>query len=244
MLDVFSASQTPVESWVKTALWYQATRRFLTATKIEDDGMNAALDELRTALETMGEAIVAVYGAAPTARHKRVAEIIPLAWDEILENSGESFTGLGGLNDLLALVKAGWGPLGKLGKWTWKYGKWVLLAWGFKECGIPVAKGGIALYRELKDLFQSEVDKAAAAHRLAQESAAKKVELIGQCQLDNAGNPAAIQECIKSVNESFAMVMPSGDCDMLDTPTGTALGGIFGLFAGYIAAEAALRQVE
>lgn len=241
MIDVFAASQTPVESWVKTALWYQAMRRFLSAAKIEDAELNASLDALKVSLESQGSAIVAVYGAASTARHRRVAELVPLVWDEITLASGESYTGLGGLTDLLQLVKTGWKPLGG---WLWKIGKWGLILWGFKEVGIPVIRMGAEVLREARRLFESDGDRATRLHQTAQESAKVKVNLIAQCQLDNAGNPAAIQACIQSVNDSFAIAMPAGDCDMLDTPTGTGLGGIMGLFTGYIAAEAALRQVE
>ncbi len=241
-MRAFNGYSTPVESWIAGARQYVATSRFVSLAAIGDAALQAKLDALRDTLVTEALDIEAVYGAATTSRHKRVAKIIAQARAEMLTMAGEVSTGLGGFPELNAIANVAKFKLAM--QWCWKWGKWILIAWGVKECGLPVLKASIEIAAQVRQLVESDIDKAARLHGLAQETAAKKVSLIAQCQADNAGNPQAVKACIDSVNQSFEIVAPSGECGILDTPTGSSLGAIMGLFSGFIAGESALGIVE
>lgn len=241
-MRLLEPARNPFEAWLRAASWYQATRRWATLLNVTDSEFVSSLDALRDSLQTEAESIVAVYSQGETARHRYVASILPTVWAEIQTSSTESIpTGVGGLGQVPGATSAAWiagvQAVKNLPGLCWKYGKWLLVAWGFAEVGIPVLKAGLEIVRQAKQLLEDDTEKAVRLHETQMKAAAIRAQLIANCN----GN----QECIQSVKESFDTIALDDDsCGLLDTPTGTGLGGIMGLVGGYVAAEAVLGWVE
>lgn len=240
-MKLLGPARNPFEAWLRAASWYQATRRWATLLNATDASLTTKLDALRDSLAVEAEDIAIVYGQGETARHKYVASIMPLIWAEVQTASGEVIsTGVGGLGQIPGPIAGAWimGAQAAKNVWTkvWKYGKWLLGAWAFVEVGIPVIRFGVDTAKQLRNLFESDVDKAIRLHETQMELAKIRAQLIADCD----GN----LDCIQSVKESFDLVTPEGDCGLLDTPTGTGLGGIMGLLGGYVASEAVIGWVE
>lgn len=238
----FLVGRTSAESWLRTAIWYQALRRFMRVAAIESGPMVEATDDLRDALELNLAAIVDLYSKGPGARHRAVADRLVAAWDEIQDAAGENYPeGLGVIPEIMQVVKYG-APA--VMSWCWTWGKRALIAVAVIGVGPPLIKGIAGLVTTVRDLAETDAERARKAFQAQRESANEKARLIEQCRLENAGNPAAIAACIGAMNDTFEALMPSGDCGLLDTPTGTALGGIMGLIGGYVVAESVFGWVE
>lgn len=238
----FLVGRTSAESWLRTAIWYQALRRFMRVAAIETGPMVEATDNLRDALELNLAAIVDLYSKGPGARHRAVAERLVAAWDEIQEAAGENYPeSLGVLPEIMQVVKYG---VPAVMSWCWKWGGRALIAAAVIGVGPPLIKGIARLAEAVRDIAETDAERARRATEEIREAAREKQRLIEQCRLENAGNPAAIAACIESTTTTFDALMPSGDCGLLDTPTGTALGGIMGLIGGYVVAESVFGWVE
>lgn len=238
----YFVGRTPAETWLRTAHWYQAMRRFMSVAAIDDASMVERMNRLRDALEVNVLLMADIYSQVPTPRHKALANRLLDAWQETLEMSGEPYPeSLGVVPEIMQIVRYG-APM--VVSWCWRWGTRALAAWGLITVGPPLIKGIGRLASAISDLSKSEAETAKEAAEATIEAQKQKQQAIDKCKLDFAGNPQAIAECVKGLNETFASIIPSGECGLLDTPTGTALGGIMGLVGGYVAAEAVFGWVE
>ncbi len=234
--------RTPAESWLRTAHWYQAMRRFMSVAAIDHVDVVASMDRLHDSLERNVVLMADVYSQSPTARHKLLARRLLDTWDEVLEMSGEAYPeSLGVVREVMQIAKYG---VPAIMTWCWTWGKRALIVWGVITVGPPLIKGLSGIASAIKDMGKSDIDRTRDALDAAREAAREKERQIEICRLENAGNPAAIAECIKAMNDTFEAILPGGECGLLDTPTGTALGGIIGLVGGIVAADAVFGWVE
>jgi hypothetical protein len=236
-MRLLHASQSPLESWVRTATWYQLARRFLTVAGPEAQAVMAeSMSGLRDALAAEAVELATAYGSGTKASHKRVAYLVGMAWSEVELMAAEaapgtlpgSMGGLGGVVDLLAKAKT----------WIVKVGPWLLGLW------VLYKVGPVRIYDGISRLFETDEEKekrraaAAAAWPLAEVAAMQK------CVTAAAGDANLIAACQSNMKKSFAAAAPGDDeCGLLDTPTGTSLGAIFGGMAGLIVTETMLGWV-
>jgi hypothetical protein len=234
-------SQSPLESWVRTATWYQLASRFLAVAGTEAQAaMAESMSGLHDALAAEAVELSTAYGAGTKASHKRVAYLVGMAWSEVELMAAEAAPGtipgsMGKLGQAVAVVS----KFDKALAWIKKVGPWLLGLW------VLYKVGPVRIYEGIERLFETDEQKekrraaAAAAWPLAEAAATQQCVTV--CP---AGDAACVATCKSNMKKSFAAAAPTGDtCDLLDTPTGTSLGGIFGGLAGLIVTETMLGWV-
>jgi hypothetical protein len=237
-MRLLRASRSPLESWVRTATWYQLASRFLAVAGTEAQAaMAESMSGLRDALAAEAVELSTAYGAGTKASHKRVAYLVGMAWSEVGLMAAEaapgtipgSMGGLGSFVDFLAKAKT----------WIAKVGPWLLGLW------VLYKVGPVRIYEGIERLFETDEEKekrkaaAASAWPLAQVAAMQ--QCVTACP---AGDAACVAVCKANMKKSFAAAAPDDEvCGLLDTPTGTSLGGIFGGLAGLIVTETMLGWV-
>lgn len=243
-------SNSPLESWIRTATWYQLVRRFLTVAGPEYQAdMEAPLAALHDALAAEAAELSTVYSAGTTAANKRVGYLVGVAWAEVEMMAEEALpaeepSSMGKLGQ----TPVAWAAMTALQK-VWHVAKWVGLIgggmlglWVFAKIA-PTVSGGI------KQLFESDAERAKREAETANAIWQSKLRALEECAKQCAEQGVSQQKCsawcAENVDKSYDLITPTtSECGLLDTPTGTALGGIFGLLGGFVAAEAILGWVE
>ncbi len=228
-------SNSPPESWARTATWYQLGARALTAMGPEAKARLApSMDALRLALEDEAVVIVEAYSSGRTLAAKRVATLVPNAWAEVKAYADEPLpdTGMGGLGGALDVVK-------KVGEWIRAVGPYVLGLFIFVKIGPDKVFSGIGRLFEGEEEKEKRKRDAALAWRRDKETELEK------CLRDCGADRACLARCKADVDFVYDTFGPdAAECGLLDTPAGTSLGGIFGLLAGYVTGEKVLGWVE
>lgn len=231
-MRLMAPTKSYLKSWVQHATLYQKAARIVRAIAPDQvDTIAPSFDAYRAAIEAEAEVLVGIYGQGTKAAQKRVAELIPIAWSEVLVNSSEPFaetwtepTGLG-----VTPIKP------TTFKIVVQYAKWIggglIALWGFVNIGMPLMKS-------IKDLTKTAAEKAQAQLNLAVELEKIRLQLVQGC---SPGDQGCVDRYNRLIDSASGL---EEDCGLLDTPTGTGLGGIGGLLIGYVGAESVLGWVE
>jgi hypothetical protein len=235
MARLSKPSNSPLESWARTATWYQLGSRALTVMGPETKARLApSMDALRAALEAEAVAIVEAYASGKSLAAKRVAALVPNAWAEVKSYADEPVPepSLGGLSGALDVVK-------KATEWIKAVGPYLLGLFVFIKIGPDKIFGGITR------LFESEEEKEKRKRDAALDWRRDKETELEKCLSDCGADRACLARCKEDVDYVYDTFGPDAtECGLLDTPAGTSLGGIFGLLAGYVTGEKVLGWVE
>lgn len=239
-MRLLHASQSPLESWVRTATWYQLARRFLTVVGPEAQAVMApSMSALRDALAAEAVELSTAYGTGTKATEKRVSYLVGMAWSEVELMAAESPpsetpSSMGKLGQVAGVV----GLLAKAKTWITTYGPWILGLWVFYKIG-PVR-----VYEGIERLFETDEDREKRKTDAALAWIEAKRAALAKCVTDCAGDLSCVASCKGDVEKAFDAAAPvDEECGLLDTPTGTSLGAIFGGMAGLIVTETMLGWV-
>ena len=157
-MRLLSRASTPLEAWLHASAWYSQVARWKNIVLPEDEELQASIVALHDSLVAEAEALSEFYGLGTDAVDKRIVEVLPLAVLEIESQAGELFEGVGGLGavGLLARFK----KYKKLGPKAWKYGKWLLVAFGLIKLGPPAVKLGSNILDAFNRILETDAEKA------------------------------------------------------------------------------------